>query len=152
MASSIFGAEQRVSEPLSALAVLTGRHREKNTRDPVLGNSQRVNEINESTIWKLEWNWSITFVSFGSLRLLSNFVISKRTSHPVATFLHLWIYSKVYLFVFMPATVPRRTASRILEGDIQKRCARHFTLLLPRYSGFQAAVDTPEIIIIYSPK
>ena len=32
MSSSIFGAEQRISEPLSALAVLTGRHREKNTR------------------------------------------------------------------------------------------------------------------------
>ena len=50
MSSSIFGAEQRISEPLSALAVLTGRHREKNTRDPVLVKSQRVNEINESTI------------------------------------------------------------------------------------------------------
>ena len=35
MASSIFGAEQRIGEPLSALAVLTGRHTEKNTRDPV---------------------------------------------------------------------------------------------------------------------
>jgi len=52
MSSSIFGAEQRISEPLSALAVLTGRHREKNTRDPVLVNSQRVNEINESTIYR----------------------------------------------------------------------------------------------------
>ena len=31
MMPSIFGAEQRISEPLSALAVLTGRHREKNT-------------------------------------------------------------------------------------------------------------------------
>ena len=49
MSSSIFGAEQRISEPLSALAVLTGRHREKNTRDPVLVKSQRVNEFNEST-------------------------------------------------------------------------------------------------------
>ena len=49
MPSSKYGAEQRISEPLSALAVLTGRHREKNTRDPVLVNSQRVNEINEST-------------------------------------------------------------------------------------------------------
>ena len=29
MSSSIFGAEQRISEPLSALAVLTGRHREE---------------------------------------------------------------------------------------------------------------------------
>ena len=46
MSSSIFGAEQRISEPLSALAVLTGRHGEKNTRDPILVNSQRVNEIN----------------------------------------------------------------------------------------------------------
>ena len=51
MASSIFGAEQRIGEPLSALAVLTGRHREKNTRDPVLVNrkrnqrNQRVNDI-----------------------------------------------------------------------------------------------------------
>ena len=51
MASSIFGAEQRIGEPLSALAVLTGRHREKNTRDPVLVNTkrnqrnQRVNDI-----------------------------------------------------------------------------------------------------------
>ena len=50
MASSIFGAEQRIGEPLSALAVLTGRHG-KNTRDPVLVKSQRVNEINESTIY-----------------------------------------------------------------------------------------------------
>jgi len=50
MSSSIFGAEQRISEPLSALAVLTGRHRKKNTRDPILVKSQRVNEINESTI------------------------------------------------------------------------------------------------------
>ena len=56
MSSSIFGAEQRISEPLSALAVLTGRHREKNTRDPVLVKSQRVNEINESTI---QGEWSI---------------------------------------------------------------------------------------------
>ena len=48
MASSIFGAEQRISEPLSALAVLTGRRGKKNTRDPILVNkSQRVNEINE---------------------------------------------------------------------------------------------------------
>ena len=31
MSSSIFGAEQRNSEPLSALAVLTGRHREIKT-------------------------------------------------------------------------------------------------------------------------
>ena len=44
MASSIFGAEQRISEPLSAVAILTGRHREKNTRDPILVKSQRVNE------------------------------------------------------------------------------------------------------------
>ena len=29
MMPSIFGAEQRISAPLSALAVLTGRHREK---------------------------------------------------------------------------------------------------------------------------
>ena len=43
MSSSIFGAEQRIGEPLSALAVLTGRHRGKNTRDPILVNSQRVN-------------------------------------------------------------------------------------------------------------
>ena len=49
MSSSIFGAEQRISEPLSALAVLSWRHRE-NTRDPVLVKSQRVNEINELTI------------------------------------------------------------------------------------------------------
>ena len=28
MLSSIFGAEQRINEPLGALAVLTGRHRE----------------------------------------------------------------------------------------------------------------------------
>ena len=35
MSSSIVGAEQRIGEPLSALAVLTGRHRAKNTRDPV---------------------------------------------------------------------------------------------------------------------
>ena len=50
MSSSIFGAEQRNSEPLSALAVLTGRHGEKNTRDPVLINSQsKDNERTKST-------------------------------------------------------------------------------------------------------
>ena len=51
MASSIFGAEQRISEPLSALAVLTGRHTEKNTRDlnfcqkSTSQRNQRVNDI-----------------------------------------------------------------------------------------------------------
>ena len=49
MSSSIFGAEQRISEPLSALAVLTGRHREKNTRDPVL-----VNESTSQRGWPLK--------------------------------------------------------------------------------------------------
>ena len=34
MSSSIFGAEQRIGEPLSALAVLTGRHREKKHARP----------------------------------------------------------------------------------------------------------------------
>ena len=60
MSSYIFGAEQRISEPLSALAVLTGRHTEKNTRDPILVKSQRVNEINESTIqrkWSIDGPW-----------------------------------------------------------------------------------------------
>ena len=47
MPSSNFGAEQRISEPLSALAVLTGRHRGKNTRDPVL--------VNESTSQRNQW-------------------------------------------------------------------------------------------------
>ena len=37
-----FGAEQRISEPLSALAVPTGRHREKRARP---GFSQRVNDM-----------------------------------------------------------------------------------------------------------
>ena len=51
MASSIFGAKQRISKPLSALAVLTGRHMEKNTRDlnfcqkSTSQRNQRVNDI-----------------------------------------------------------------------------------------------------------
>ena len=49
MSSSIFGAEQRISEPLSALAVLTGRHTEKNHPRPNFSHkSECVNEINES--------------------------------------------------------------------------------------------------------
>ena len=35
MMPSIFGAEKCISEPPSALAVLTGRHRGKNTRDQI---------------------------------------------------------------------------------------------------------------------
>ena len=50
MSSSIFGAEQRISEPLSALAVLTGRHRGKKHPRPNFSQKQRVNEFNESTI------------------------------------------------------------------------------------------------------
>ena len=75
MSSSNFGAEQRISEPLSALAVLTGRHREKNTRDPVLVNSQRVNEINESTIFNMAYglftNLAERFQRFSGFRALS---------------------------------------------------------------------------------
>ena len=88
MSSSIFGAEQRISEPLSALAVLTGRHREKNTRDPILVKSQRVNEINESTIWRIVY------------------IIRARYST---------VNNGTYMSLYM-------------------------------YSGFQAGVDTPEII------
>ena len=43
MSSSIFGAEQRISEPLSALAVLTGRHSVK-TRATLF-----LSTVNEST-------------------------------------------------------------------------------------------------------
>ena len=51
MSSSIFGAEQRIGEPLSALAVLTGRHREKKHPRPCFSQksmsqrNQRVNDI-----------------------------------------------------------------------------------------------------------
>ena len=48
MSSSIFGAEQRISEPLSALAVLTGRHTEKNHPRPNFS-SILVTKVNEST-------------------------------------------------------------------------------------------------------
>ena len=57
MSSSIFGAEQHISEPLSSLAVLTGRHREYKHARPCFSQqstsqrNQRVNEINESTIF-----------------------------------------------------------------------------------------------------
>ena len=57
MSSCIFGAEQRISEPLSALAVLTGRHRGEKHPRPDLVKSQRDNEINESTIWKLVYDY-----------------------------------------------------------------------------------------------
>ena len=43
MSSSNFGAEQRISEPLSALAVLTGRHSVK-TRATLF-----LSTVNEST-------------------------------------------------------------------------------------------------------
>ena len=56
MSSSIFGAEQRISEPLSALAVLSGRHREEKHPRPNFRQKQRVNEFNESTI---QGEWSI---------------------------------------------------------------------------------------------
>ena len=53
MASSMFGAKQRISEPLSALAVHTGRYREiKHPRPNFSQNStsqrnQRVNDIGQ---------------------------------------------------------------------------------------------------------
>ena len=53
MSSSIFGAEQRISEPLSALAVLTGRHRENEHPRPNFSQkstsqrNQRVNDIGQ---------------------------------------------------------------------------------------------------------
>ena len=51
MMPSIFGAEQRISEPLSALAVQTGRHTEKIHPRPCFSQkstsqrNQRVNDI-----------------------------------------------------------------------------------------------------------
>ena len=39
---SIFGAEQRISEPLSALAVQTGRHTEKTHARPKTFGAERV--------------------------------------------------------------------------------------------------------------
>jgi hypothetical protein len=48
MMPSIFGAEKCSSKPLTALAVLIGRQRGENTRDPPLVNeSTKVKEINE---------------------------------------------------------------------------------------------------------
>ena len=50
MSSSIFGAEQRISGPLSALAVLTGRHREKKHPRPCFSQkstSQRIQRVND---------------------------------------------------------------------------------------------------------
>ena len=50
MSSSIFGAEQRISEPLSALAVLTGRHRGKKHPRPNFSQkstSQRIQRVND---------------------------------------------------------------------------------------------------------
>ena len=50
MSSSIFGAEQRISEPLSALAVLTGRHREIKHPRPCFSQkstSQRNQRVND---------------------------------------------------------------------------------------------------------
>ena len=63
MSSSIFGAEQRISEPLSVLAVLAGRHRENNTRDAILvkeSTSQRVNDIGRMVYYEGIY----TFVTF----------------------------------------------------------------------------------------
>ena len=42
MASSMFGAKQRISKPLSALAVLTGRRREIKHPRPKMFGSKRV--------------------------------------------------------------------------------------------------------------
>ena len=42
MSSSIVGAEQRIGEPLSALAVLTGRHTEKKHARPKMFGAKRV--------------------------------------------------------------------------------------------------------------
>ena len=53
----MFGAKQRISEPLSALAVHTGRYRE--IKHPRPNFSQRVNEINESTIW--QWSNRLSY-------------------------------------------------------------------------------------------
>ena len=50
MIPSIFGAEQCISEPLSALAVLTGRHREKKHPRPNFSQqstSQRNQRVND---------------------------------------------------------------------------------------------------------
>ena len=50
MSSSVFGAEQRISEPLSALAVLTGRHRGKKHPRPNFSQkstSQRIQRVND---------------------------------------------------------------------------------------------------------
>ena len=46
MASSMFGAKQRISEPLSALAVHTGRYREIKQNSTSQRN-QRVNDIGQ---------------------------------------------------------------------------------------------------------
>ena len=43
MASSIFGVERCISEPLSAVAVLTGRHRENKHARPCFSHAQIEN-------------------------------------------------------------------------------------------------------------
>ena len=65
MSSSIFGAEQRIIEPLSALAFLTGRHREEKTPRPnfSLVKSHRVNEINDRLLYLLRENLGVNHES-----------------------------------------------------------------------------------------
>ena len=59
MASSIFGAEPRISEPLSALAVLTGRHTENTHARPNFSQN-KVNESTKSTSQRYRASgWSI---------------------------------------------------------------------------------------------
>jgi len=63
MASSMFGAKQRISEPLSALAVHTGRYREiKHPRPNFSQNStsqrnQRVNDIGQ-------WSYRLSYMEY----------------------------------------------------------------------------------------
>ena len=45
MASSMFGAKQRISEPLSALAVHTGRYREIKHPRPKIFGAKRVSVL-----------------------------------------------------------------------------------------------------------
>ena len=77
MSSSIFGAEQRISEPLSALAVLTGRHRGKKHPRPNFSQKstsqriQRVNDIGRMVYLSIH---VIGRISYGLLEYASEFV------------------------------------------------------------------------------
>ena len=98
MTSSIFGAEQRISEPLTALAVLTRRHTGKKTRATLFQKVVLLSQSMKSTI--AQWfnvystadrkvTRNTVFLFMCSIGLLPEQMVHHHRSH-----IHTFVFTK----------------------------------------------------------